>query len=404
VSIDEGTVVELVTERPATGGAVARLEDGRVAFVRLALPGERVSARVTSVHKRFVRAEATEVIDASNDRVTPPCEYAGAGKCGGCDLQHATDAAQRAWKSAIITDHLHRIAGIDRHVEVTAAPSDPRGSRTRLRCGVDGHGRLGLRQSASNDVVALDDCWLADSRLQVAFNHRWEHAREVELRAIGSEEPFAVVHARRGGVEQLLATTLTGEPLARAGSVVHVGAHRFEIGPLSFWQSHRDAPRLLSELVVSALGAATGDRVVDLYSGVGLFAVPVADVVGATGRVDAVESSPDAAHDLRRNARGFDRLRTREWLVTPRAINDLVYEGSLVVLDPPRSGAGAGVMAALTKRGPRRIVYVSCDAATFARDVKEARRGGFELTSLIAHDLFPMTEHVELVGVLDGPP
>jgi tRNA/tmRNA/rRNA uracil-C5-methylase (TrmA/RlmC/RlmD family) len=146
-----------------------------------------------------------------------------------------------------------------------------------------------------------------------------------------------------------------------------------------------------------------GDDVVDLFSGVGLFAVALAKKVGPAGRVTAVESSPHAVRDARANAEGLKQLRVREWQVTPRSVNDTVRRGSVVVLDPPRQGLAKGVAQCLVRREPKRIVYVSCDAATFARDLKEFLDGGFRLNGLRALDLFPMTEHVEIVALLDGP-
>jgi tRNA/tmRNA/rRNA uracil-C5-methylase (TrmA/RlmC/RlmD family) len=158
---------------------------------------------------------------------------------------------------------------------------------------------------------------------------------------------------------------------------------------------------MLLESVVELTGAEPGDHVVDLFSGVGLFSIPLAKQVGAAGRVTAVESSPYAARDARENARGLSQVRVREWSVSARAINDAVGEGDLVVLDPPRNGLAKGVVQALLRRAPRRIVYVSCDAATFARDLKAFLDGGFRLAELKVFDLFPMTEHVELVALLD---
>jgi tRNA/tmRNA/rRNA uracil-C5-methylase (TrmA/RlmC/RlmD family) len=119
--------------------------------------------------------------------------------------------------------------------------------------------------------------------------------------------------------------------------------------------------------------------------------------------VSAVESSAHAVHDARENASGLRQLKVREWSVSPRSVNDTVRQGSIVVLDPPRHGLAKGVVDALARRGPRRVVYVSCDAATFSRDLKDFLRNGFVLSDLRVFDLFPMTEHVELVSLLDSP-
>ena len=161
---------------------------------------------------------------------------------------------------------------------------------------------------------------------------------------------------------------------------------------------------MLLDAVLELTDAQADDHVTDLFSGVGLFAVPLAKVVGPGGRVTAVESSPYAVRDARQNAEGLRNLKVREWSVTPRSVNDSVSEGDLVVLDPPRAGLAKGVAEALVRRRPRRLTYVSCDAAPFARDLKILLSGGFVLSEIRAFDLFPMTEHVELVASLDFTP
>ena len=388
-------------ERPAAGGGVSHLSDGRVVFVRHSLPGELVRVRVTEETSKFARGEALEVLEASPERVAPQCYYARPGGCGGCDFQHASLAAQLSWKGALVGEHLRRIAGITRDVEVIALSQDAH-TRTRLRCAVDENGALALRQARSNDVVTIASCQVADRRFSDAFETPWHYAEEVELRAIGDGQPFALVRriTDRGTLFEL--TTLFGEPLEPSThSRVAVDGHYFDVSPRSFWQSHRDAPETLLRSVLEFADVAAGDHVVDLFSGVGLFSVPLAKRVGPGGKVVAVEASPYAVRDARTNGDGLRQLRVREWSVTPRAINDAVAPGDVVVLDPPRSGLAKGVCDALIRRAPRRLVYVSCDAATFARDLALLAVGGYHLRDLRVFDLFPMTEHVELVAVLD---
>jgi tRNA/tmRNA/rRNA uracil-C5-methylase (TrmA/RlmC/RlmD family) len=390
-------------ERPATGGGVGRLADGRVVFVRHSLPGELVEVAVNETTTTFARGDAVRVLEASPERVVPPCVYAHPGGCGGCDLQHASPVAQSDWKSSIVKEHLKRIGGIERDVTVLGAPSPAEASRTRLRCGVDEDGHLGLRQARSHDLVAIDSCWIADSGFAPAFRTSWDGAEEVELRAIGDGDPFAVVKrdTHRGVMFEIC--SLRGEPLepSTQSRVLARGTY-FSVSPRSFWQSHRDAPDLLLSTVLEFADVQVGDHLCDLFSGVGLYAVPLARAVGPTGQVVAVESSAHAVRDARQNADGLHHVKVREWSVSPRAINDAVALGDVVVLDPPRGGLAKGVANALVRRAPRRIVYVSCDAATLSRDLKLFLAGGFELANLRVFDLFPMTEHVELVAVLDN--
>jgi len=360
-----------------------------------------VRVRVTEATSKFARGEALEVLEASPERVAPQCYYARPGGCGGCDFQHASLAAQLSWKGALVGEHLRRIAGVTRDIEVITLSQDTH-IRTRLRCAVDENGALALRQARSNDVVTIASCQVADRRFSDAFETPWHYAEEVELRAIGDGQPFALVRriTDRGTLFEL--TTLFGEPLEPSThSRVAVDGHYFDVSPRSFWQSHRDAPETLLRSVLEFADVAAGDHVVDLFSGVGLFSVPLAKRVGPGGKVVAVEASPYAVRDARTNGDGLRQLRVREWSVTPRAINDAVAPGDVVVLDPPRSGLAKGVCDALIRRAPRRLVYVSCDAATFARDLALLAAGGYHLRDLRVFDLFPMTEHVELVAVLD---
>ncbi|HEY1762196.1 MAG TPA: TRAM domain-containing protein [Acidimicrobiales bacterium] len=398
------TNFDVRVERPASGGGVGRAPDGRVTFVRYSLPGELVLVEVNETTSSFYRADAIEVLEASLERVTPPCPYFHVDGCGGCDLQHASPLAQADWKAALVKEHLRRIAGLEWDVTVDATPDSGQGSRTRLRCGVDEDGVLGLRQARSHQLVAIDDCWIADPVFASAFAHAWPGVEELELRAIGEGVAFAVARrkAERGVHYDL--RSLEGAPLdPSTHSRVAVRDHVYRVGPQSFWQSHRDAPEMLVNSVLEFANAVAGDDVVDLFSGVGLFSVPLAKLVGPGGRVSAVESSPHAVRDARENAEGLRHLKVREWSVSPRSVNDTVREGSIVVLDPPRHGLAKGVAEAIVRRAPRRVVYVSCDAATFSRDLKDFLRRGFALSDLRVFDLFPMTEHVELVALLDSP-
>ncbi len=391
--------LELEVERPAPGGGVAHAPDGRVVFVRHSLVGERVRARVLDEATRFVRAEAVTIVRASAGRVTAPCPHAGAGRCGGCDLQHADPASERAWKEAVLAEQLSRIGGIDWRGTLRPAPSPAQGSRTRLRCAVDASGRLGLRRSRSHDVEVLERCWLADPRLEPAFAHRWAPAHEVELRALGEGEPVAVVDAGGGAVH---AVGLDGRGARDGVARVRVAGYDYRVSPRSFWQSHRDAPSTLVGAVEAAAGLGVGERVVDLYAGVGLFSRPLAEVVGPRGRVDALEASTSAVADARANVAEVPWVEVHRASVDPAAVAAVVEAGSVVVCDPPRTGLGRGVGDALARARPRRVVYVSCDAATLARDLRKLLDHGFTLVGLDAYDLFPKTEHVELVASLDA--
>ena len=389
----------VLVERVAAGGTVSHVADGRAVFLRHAIPGERVRVEITEEHARFLRGDAIEVLEASPHRVNAPCPYAHADGCGGCDLQHVAPSYQPEWKAALIADQLRRVAHFEYDVTVHAVEESAQGSRTRLRFAVDEMGHLALRKSRSNELQPIAGCWIGDSEFTEGLAATWDGAVEVELRALGGEPAFAVVTFDDGAqVTSDLDGLIDDEP--RRSSVL-VGKNRFRVSANSFWQAHRRAPEVLTEAVMRVAKVRPRDRVIDLYAGVGLFSVPLGVAVGPEGEVLAVEESDVACADARRNVADLPQVKVVEQKVTPRRIAEIVPADSIVVLDPPRAGAGIAVMEALVASMPRRIVYVSCDAATFARDVAVLRVKGYELVDLQGFDLFPMTEHVELVAALD---
>jgi tRNA/tmRNA/rRNA uracil-C5-methylase (TrmA/RlmC/RlmD family) len=381
--------------RPAAGGALAHTDDGKTAFVRGALTDELVVARVVSTG-RIVHAETIEVLETSPDRIAPACEFASPGRCGGCELQHATTATQLTWKGRVVADQLQRLGAIEFSGEIIDV-GDARGSRTRLRAAVGRNGQLSLRRWKSHDLEELSSCWLADARLVPAFEQAWPAWSEVELRAIGAGDPIAVIRERNA----MRVTNLVGEPVSDADAFVSIDGRTMQIGPTSFWQSHRAAPEVLARAVSERAAPAHSGRLIDLFSGVGLFGI-TASSVHRYDEVHCVEASRAAARDAVANAQSLSTVHTHHAAVDAALVASNVVAGDVVVLDPPRTGAGTEVITALRAAGATRVLYVSCDAATLARDLKSAVASGFRLSELVAWDLFPMTEHVELLAVLDA--
>jgi tRNA/tmRNA/rRNA uracil-C5-methylase (TrmA/RlmC/RlmD family) len=348
------------------GHCVARVpsdEPGRdrVVFVRHALPGERVVVEITegSEGDSFWRGDAVTVMAASADRVPAPCPYAGPGACGGCDLQHVEVAAQRAWKATVVREQLQRLAGLDLPIEVEEVPPTLRW-RTRMQYVALPDGGRGLHVHRSDEVVLVEDC-LIDA----------------------SGDPSR----RSSGVE-------THETVATS-----YGSHDFAVAPDGFWQSHVEAPRVLVEIVLGMLRPEAGERVLDLYAGVGLFAAFLADAVGADGRVVAVEGSREACQDSRTNLPPGVRVEHGPVERVLRSAYDEPFD--LVVLDPPREGARRAVVEQIVDRAPRAVAYVACDPAALARDLATFGELGYALRELRAFDLFPMTHHVECVALLE---
>lgn len=387
-----GDRIELDITSMAHGGeSVGRLE-GRVVFVRDALPGERVLAEITSVpsHGRFMRARAIDIVAASPDRVIPPCSYAD--RCGGCDWQHVSLPAQRRIKANVVAEQLTRIGGepADRwsHLEVEAVDGDDEGLhwRTRMRYAVDASGRAGLRAHHTHDVVPVTECLIASPSIGGAdvLGRTWLGAQEVL------------------GVQPDGAPVVLPDPVAGRARVMQRAADRiWTFDATAFWQVHPGAADALVRAVHGLLRPKAGDHLIDLYAGVGLFAGAYAEILGPGGRVDAVESDETAIKGARRSLHDLPTVHIHADRVDRWLRRGPIRRCDLVVLDPPRTGAGKEVMERIAALRPRAIAYVACDPAALARDVATARQSGWEMTSLRAFDLFPMTHHVECVALLE---
>jgi tRNA/tmRNA/rRNA uracil-C5-methylase (TrmA/RlmC/RlmD family) len=369
----------------------------RVVFVRHALPGERVIIEVTEGGDgdSFWRADAVEVLEASPDRVPAPCPYAGPGGCGGCDFQHVAPAAQRELKAAVVREQLSRLAGLDLEVEVEVVPPTLHW-RTRMRYVDLPDGRRGLHEHRSDQVVAIDDCLIDAGRVDAGR----VDAGRVDARRVDGGDP-STGSPDQAGVEP--AGEPSGEPAIETVATSY-GTHRFSVAPNGFWQAHVEAPRVLVETVMRGLRPAPGERVLDLYAGVGLFAAFLSDAVGPTGKVVAVEGSRDACRHAGANL-GRDMVRsptTVEHGTVGRVLSSSYDEPfDLVVLDPPREGARRKVVEQIVDRAPRAVAYVACDPAALARDLATFAELGYALRELRAFDLFPMTSHVEGVALLE---
>ena len=400
------------------GGCVARAPDGKVVFVRHSLPGERVVARVTAETSSYRRADAVEILRASPDRVAAPCPHAGPGRCGGCDFQHVELAAQRGLKAARIAELLGQLAGVERPVEVepVAGGLEGLGWRTRVRLAVDRHGAVGFHQNRSHRLEHLDSCPVAHPAIMAtgALGTRWPGVSELEVVAgTAPDEGEALVAAtpRGSGTPRLpdleVGLVVRGK-VRRAPGAVHatVRGRTYRVSAGVFWQAHVGAAEALLDAVLAAVGdlARSGTAAVDLYAGAGLFSVPLAAAVGSSGSVLAVERDVRACADARHNGAGLPSLQVEQAAVTPELVASGIGRPAVVVLDPAREGAGTAVMRALAGHGAtlRRVVYVSCDPASFSRDVRALLDEGWRLRSLRAFDIFPMTEHVELVGALES--
>ncbi|MGH3415610.1 MAG: class I SAM-dependent RNA methyltransferase [Actinocrinis sp.] len=415
-----GERIEVEVGAVAHGGFCVARHEGRAVFVRHALPGERVIAEVTEGARddRFLRADAVEILTASPDRVTPPCAFAGPGKCGGCDWQHASLDAQRRLKASVVAEQLSRLAKIGREVVVEEVPGTPDGLgwRTRVQFAVDDQGHAGLRKNRSHEVVPVDKCVIAAPDVeQVGVEaHEWPGMAGVEvIAATGSSDRAVIVTPQAGHripfVElDVPVSVLRGDGkggtqrIHGRGHVREVAAgHTWRVSGSGFWQVHPAAVDVLTAAVMEAADPQPGETAMDLYCGVGLFAASLAAAVGPDGEVVAVESDSGAIADARSNLAALAQVVLVEEKVD-RALELAPdgFEAEVVVLDPPRSGAGRRVVERIAAAKPRVVAYVACDPAALARDVSYFAEHGYELSGLRAFDLFPMTHHVECVATL----
>lgn len=412
-----------ITGLSSSGEGVGRLEDGRVVFVEGALPGERVELIVLDEQKRFVRASVAQIVEASRDRVSPECAHFA--KCGGCQWQHLRYSGQLAAKATIIRDALERIGGFEsdqlKSVEVVPSPN-PFGYRARARW-VESDSGLGYRGKASREVVPVKACPVLVPSAEEALgrqNLRLQEAAQREASESSEADALSAPKTKRGqrrrpapkewvvtagseGAALVEPVTKGRRKDAQSDSVaIHVAGERLRVGSQSFVQGNSLLWDVFAKAVVAACMAGVREsermRFVELYSGGGFFTLPLARA-GASGC--ALESDASAIADLKVNLRSAgldDRVEVVSGRVEGR--KDLarrITDSDCLLVDPPRTGLEEKVCATIVRVGPPRFVYVSCDPATLARDLKRLVAGGYEIVSLEGYDLFPQTPHVETV-------
>ncbi|AKU64793.1 TRAM domain protein [Schaalia meyeri] len=422
-----GRLLRLTVGEPVHGGAcVARDDSGRVVFVRHTAPGEVVSARVSAVRSRLAWADAVEVLEPSTDRVDSVWPQAGPGGVGGGELSHLAPAAQRDWKRRVISGQLRRVggqalaeaAGALGGVEVAPAwgdeePSDPlTGRRSRIDVVIDAGGRAGMHEYRGRRVIALDRMPLAVPQIRglglfdqdSPWRSLWKPGDRVRAVAPSGGQPVVLIG------EDAYAADGTRIDVPLLCWDVPIGGYprSYGVRPSGFWQTHvRGAEVLANAVLAAAFGgdqAGEGSAVMELYSGAGLFTVPLARAVGDAGRVVSLEGDEAAVRDAGENVAGMEWVDVFSGSVNRQGIVDLSGQlgrvPDVLVADPPRAGAGAQVCQAIAATGAPRVVLVSCDPAAGARDLRSLTDSGYRLLSLRAWDLFPHTHHVEMVAVL----
>jgi 23S rRNA (uracil1939-C5)-methyltransferase len=405
-------LIELeLTQLAPTGEAIGRHE-GKVVFVPYTLPGERVEVELEHQRRSYARARLLRVVHPARERVTPPCPYFG--RCGGCQWQHMTYAAQLAAKTRGVQEQFTRIGKFEA-VTVQPCMGSPRdyGYRNHIQYVLSPRGHVGYYRSQSNAVIEIDHCAIADPVLNELVRGEGNEGKNV-LAAIQREfmtsngRDILELHLRAGVNTDEYAVIVEGRDhhmrLLAGHAPLHeqVGAHRYAVSAPAFFQVNTGAAALLVEQVMQALALQGTERVLDLYCGVGLFTVPMST---QAAYVLGVEANPAAAEDARANLSAYPNARiinaTLEAALRGPALSGQTWDA--IVVDPPRAGLQYSDMTALLTFGAPRLVYVSCDAATLARDARRLVDAGYRLGNVQPIDLFPQTHHVETVATFARP-
>ena len=386
----------------AGGRAVGHAPDGRVVFVEYGIPGERVVAEITDAHPGYIEATAVQVLRASEHRVAAPCRYFG--RCGGCQLQHIDYAEQLRLKTEVVRDQLQRIGRFEAEVardfvREMLGMDDPWGYRNHVRFTVRRDGEIGFMQRGTHRFMRIDECLIASALVNAildATKDRTMQTRQLSIRAGEHTGEIMVqpkIQWRPGRHAPSAARPESGQSFYHERLL----GVSYRISGAAFFQVNtRQAERLVS-LVLEHVRAVSPRVVIDAYAGVGTFAALLASEVK---QVVTIEESAAAGVDAEANLAPFRNV-TRVTGKVEETLPGMTPAPDVVVIDPPRAGIAASVVQAILDSAARRVVYVSCDPATLARDLRLFVDGGFTIDSVQPVDMFPHTQHIECVTVLD---
>lgn len=399
-----------LTDYAYGGEAFARDGDGRVVFVPFSITGETVDVVIEDEHKRWARASLGSVIEASPERVTPVCKHYQ--RCGGCHYQHMAYDAQLRSKSQIVRDQLERLGGLASPPVLETIPCpDPWHYRSRMSFHVSPSGRLGFITTSGDEVLPVEECHLplpaVDGLWRSLDVSELDGVTRVDVQSDDAGQDMIVFYSDHPPTQvfeiDLQASIIWiapeggwilagGEPL-----VFDVLEQSFQVSAGSFFQVNPQLTPVLVEQAMSRMDVTPGDTLFDLYAGVGLFSA-FAAANGAS--VVAVESSSSACLDFEVNLDPFEGIELYEATVG-EALPAIGRSPDVIMADPPRAGLGSDVVDAILDHHPQRLVYVSCDPATLARDAGRLAEGGYDLVECAPIDLFPQTYHIESVSVFE---
>ncbi len=397
----------------AHGGDALGRHEGKVIFVPYAMPGEEALVEIVEDKGRYARGRLVETLSPSPHRVDPPCPHFGPGKCGGCQWQHITYQAQLEFKAAVVGNQLARLGRLpDATVKRSIPSATPWHYRNHVQFSVGGDGRLGFVATDGRRVETVEVCYLLHPILEglfAALDLELPELARLSLRAGVNTCDLMMIFETHDDLPPALESDLPvscvlllsdGTPVNLIGSnqiTEVVAGRRFHISATSFFQVNTAAAEELVRVVGEYLAPTGDDVLLDAYCGVGTFALSLADKVG---QVIGIEENGGAVADARLNVAELTNVEFMEGSVEA-SLPQLDRRIDLVVLDPPRQGCKPKALGALIELAPRRIVYVSCDPATLARDARRLTDSGYQMVEVRPVDMFPQTYHIESVALFE---
>ena len=391
------------------GAAFGRLSDGRPVFIPYTAPGDRVKVRLVTQHKDYCLGRLEEVIEPSPQRIAAPCRHFSI--CGGCHYQHLSYTHQLEVKKRMVENQLRRIGRFsDLSVNNVIPSPEPYNYRNTVQFHLSPQGRLGLKAWDGTSVVEVSECLLPAAEL----NDLWpmleidpqSGIQRVLLRTDSNQQPLAALEGTQESPPEFSVDfplsvhffSKSGDTLL-AGDLYNqmvVNGKQFVVSPRSFFQVNLPQAEALIAFILENIELKANDVVFDLYSGVGLFSAFLAPQVK---EVVAVEASESACEDFAINLDEHENVSLYVGSVE-QVLPGLDLSPDLVIVDPPRSGLGKGVIDSLLSNPTRELVYVSCNPATLARDLKSLVEGGYSVRIIQPFDFFPQTYHVETCVLL----
>lgn len=400
-------IISLAVTAMADSGQALGRHEGKVVFVAGALPGEQVRVRFVEMHKRWARAELLSVLKASPQRIEPPCPYFG--KCGGCHFQHINYPAQLEYKQQIVTEQLRRIGHLDAPpVSSTLGMDEPWFYRNHIEFSVTDGGQLGFQAQHSHQIIPIEQCLLAHplvDELHAAFDLEWPELTRLSLRSgihtgqqmciletvddqapeIEIDMPLSCLLRRGDGTDMVLIGQSAYWELLRGRS--------FRISSNSFFQVNTLQAERMIDIVEQYLEPSSQDTLLDIYCGVGALSLSFA---GQVGRIIGIEGHPAAIQDAQFNTQENEQATFIKGNAA-QVLPEIKTRVDKVIVDPPRKGCEPEVLTEIVRLAPERIVYVTCDPTTLARDAAQLGQHGYVLAQAQPIDLFPQTFHIETV-------